>query len=239
MNKLAICVLFYNRIENGMLKECLKSIIDADKPNVTYELVITDNGSEEDATGVLRWLDEMNVAYVYRKLPVNNGAIQGALSLMNDLIAMGFSHIANCDSDDMWKKDYLVKVWDRMLETGADFVGSYYEKFGNDSGVIEWKEGVTAMEMINKGAPPSSGLYKIEYFTLTGGWKPEMKFANDFEMHLRAGLIGLRYAMVKEALYRYRLHGNQETSGKWGSDLEWKIKAYKLNGIDIEKHINS
>ena len=232
--KIALITMFYNRLENGMVFECIKGMIDAKKPEVDYHYFIVNNGSTESDARLIEYLNSTGIEYTYMRNEVNQGTIQGSMEVIGKIIDLGYTHIAGCDSDDIWKEEYLIKLWNRMQETGAHMVGSYYEKFGNDSGIIKWEEGVSAMEMFTRGAPPSSGLYTIEYFTKTGGFKPEMKFANDFELHLHAALIGMKYAMVQEPLYRYRLHGVQETNGKWGDDNAWKRLAYKVNGINYE-----
>lgn len=231
--KIACLTVFHNRIANGMFWECLNGMLLAEKPaGVAGEFVLVNNGSTEDFGHIRAGLGATGLPYEIVDFQENCGPCQCSMRVIGRLIAKGYTHFATCDSDDIWMPQFLVKVWNRMMESGADFVGTYYQTFGIREQIWQYKENISAMDMFTVGAPPSCGLYSAKYLEVTGGWKQEMPFCNDFECHLNAALNGLRYAIVPEPLYRYRIHGNQETDGRWGSDDEWKKKAYRLHGIE-------
>lgn len=233
--RIACLTVFHNRIANGMLWDCINGMLRAGKPTgVDGGFVLVNNGSTEDFSHIRRALSQTGLSYEIIDLPENNGPIQGSMKVIGPLIAKGYTHFAMCDSDDIWMPEFLVKTWDCMMNTKVDYVSTYYQLFGTHNRVIEYVENTSPMDMYSNGAPPSSGLYSAKYFEVTGGWKEEMRYAHDFECHLNAALKGLQYAIVKEPLYMYRQHGNQETDGRWGNNDEWLKKAYRLNGINID-----
>lgn len=230
--KIVIITTFHNqeRIDSGMVGETIESVRSLKIPEgVDVEYVLFSNGQYQDEK-IREQIKDFPFSVYYFHVPFNMGAVNGGNVVVHVALARNADYIQMLDSDDKFHPDYLLEAYARIQQGDVDMVGCYYRTFGNTNEVIEWQEGIDLETIVTKRvAPPFHMLFKRKCLEITGGSDTRLDFCNDWELHLRMAKLGMKYAIIKKELIYYRLHGNQETDGRF-RDEEWKNKALSLNG---------
>lgn len=109
---LSVIIPTYNRADK--IERSIRSILNQDYKNL--EVIIVDDGSEDNTANIIKEIDDSRVRYIYQKNA-------GACSARNNGIrhARG-EYIGFHDSDDIWHKDKLVKQMPVLLTNQADIV---------------------------------------------------------------------------------------------------------------------
>lgn len=101
------------------LRKCLDSVINQSYTNI--EILIVNNGSTDDSANIIKEYqildNRIKVVSIQHVNTVNE-------SRNNCFINCKSDWIIPIDSDDYIEQDYVEKLWNRHLETKADFVGS-------------------------------------------------------------------------------------------------------------------
>lgn len=113
---ISVTIPVYN---SGMyLRKCLDSVINQSYTNI--EIIIVNNGSTDDSAIIIKEyqinddrINVYNINHVKTPKESRDNAIAKATS----------DWIIAIDADDSIESNYIEKLWNRHLETGADFVG--------------------------------------------------------------------------------------------------------------------
>lgn len=223
--KVSIVMPTYNRAD--LLPDTINAILDQDFDD--FELIIVDDGSEDNTINIIEQICQMNPFVHYIKLPENHGnAFARNVGIQ---IARG-KYIALADSDDLWlpgKLKLQVNLLERYPEIDILF-GNYWNidyvrgteadgfaetRYGNKHlttrhvgeklWVIEdgFETGMLAMNFI---ATPTM-ILKADVYKKVKNYNETLKSAVDFEFCVRAALLDAKYAFTDQILikrYRYQ-----------------------------------
>ncbi len=117
---LSICIPTFNR------KNSLKKMLDSINPNPHVEVVICDDGSNDNTSELIPlYKNKLNINYIYQK---NYGVSSAILNAYN--ISKG-EYVIKMDSDDLFTKDgleFILKTLNKNLEKEAFLFGVYAVK---------------------------------------------------------------------------------------------------------------
>lgn len=210
-----------------------RAIDSALAQEVSMEILVLDNGSREDLTGVMARYQGNPVVH-YRRNEKNLGA-SGSRN-MGVKLARG-RYVAFLDSDDWWEKDKLKKQLARLEETGCVLCATARELVtpeGEQTGrIIPVSEEITYRQMLTGNSINcSSVLLKTEVareFPMCHEDSHE-----DYIMWLRILQKYGKACAVNEPLLKYRL----SSSGKSGNKLKsagMTFKVYRYMGFGMVK----
>ena len=117
---LSICIPTFNR------KNSLKKMLDSINPNPHVEVVICDDGSNDNTSELIPlYKNKLNIKYIYQK---NYGVSSAILKAYNN--SKG-EYVIKMDSDDLFTKDgleFILKALNNNLEKKAFLFGVYAVK---------------------------------------------------------------------------------------------------------------
>lgn len=226
------------------LLETLDSIKNQ-KANVDYEIIITDDGSQDNSVEIIsEWVAQNKNAIIIKTLfnEVNIGLCK-TLNLAIELAKGQWIKPISCD--DILEQNYLNSVLN--IVNSDDIIGlvctdmSHIKSDGSKIRESNWKYNQTEIsnEIVNdfnnlfKGqylnAPTL--FYKKEVWMQLVGYDETLIF-EDWDFLLRAKKI-TKFAAIKESLVRYRLHdSNMHLNFK--TSEKYIIDSIKL----LKKHLN-
>ncbi len=118
----------YNR--ESFVEQCIRSICNQ-KTSVHYEVICIDDGSSDNTLDILK---KLQIEYS-EKLIVISQENKGISDTRNKGIEMASGeYIGFIDSDDFVSNDYIEKIWQKKLDTNADFIQVAY-KYTDENGI--------------------------------------------------------------------------------------------------------
>ncbi|MCX5661557.1 MAG: glycosyltransferase [Planctomycetota bacterium] len=216
MLSIAAVIPVHNR--PTLILECLASVAAQDR--VPDRLVIVDDGSTDDTVAAIeRWLASAPPALRERTtlLRQKNAGVAAARNA-GAAAAPEAELLAFLDSDDTWPGDYLSRVEKAMEAEPAAVAASVdrlnYDAARGQSDLMHWDDlpRETTRKLFVKGPPgtPNTAI-RAGHFRAVGGYDPEQKCAEDYQLMLRLSLRGA-WAHVPGAPVRCR-RGEDPTPG--------------------------
>ena len=235
MEDISVVVTCYNEVE--YIEEALKSILYQSCYDNISEIIVVDDGSEDNSEEVIRgWEDRFDkLCYVYQE----NQGLPGARNTGIERCSGEF--IALLDGDDLWLEERL----ERQLNSVEDHpdVGLVYSDFyvfeeGVDDGVddsrerrycnrYEYGDDDVLQQFFVHGGPiiPSTTLINRDCFDTVGSFDPTLLRGQDTDMWLRiAGEYPIHHVNEPLVLKRQR-------DDSLGADVEEKAR-YLLQVTD-------
>jgi glycosyltransferase involved in cell wall biosynthesis len=228
--KVSIILPVYNGVK--YLADCINSVL-----NQTYndfELIIVNDGSKDNSESVIKQINSSKIQYYYK----NNGGVASARTY--GINKSQGEILCFIDQDDMWERDYLEKVVDR-LDT-SDFVytnglivlnktvkGKIYDE--NLSKMNSQSNGLKRLLEQNYIISPSQIGIKKSVVDKIGLFDESLKGsgADDWDYWIRVFAIeNIRIAYIEDALVLYRLH---DSNNSYNYD-----KMYQCKLEILEKH---
>jgi glycosyltransferase involved in cell wall biosynthesis len=189
------------------LAEAIDSALGQTLP--PFEIIVVDDGSTDETPQVLAQYGER-----IRAFRTENG---GAAAARNFGAAQARgAFVAFLDADDVWRAEKLeLQIARCASDPSIGFVHCAVEFFGDDKAasrpLLEGLEGWIARDLVRLrqsvvAGPGSSILMPLAVFREAGGFDPNLRVSEDWDLCLR---VALRYrvAYVPKALVRYRAHG--------------------------------
>lgn len=205
-------------IYNGKcyLKEAIESVIV--QTFTDYEIICVDDGSTDDSLGILAGYGEK--VRLIRQANAGQGAARNA-----GVHSANGKYIAFLDQDDRW---YPHKLADQVaaFERARDAVVVYSNSDRMDTNGRLVQTGATEAErssalasplgrLIGEGLVlPSSMLVRKDAFERAGGFDPQLRGFEDFDLCARLKQLG-PFVFLKESGLSYRIHpeGFSQTGG--------------------------
>ena len=204
----SIITLSYNYAR--YIEQAIRSVLAQTYPN--WELVIVDDGSQDDSLSVIRRFDDPRI--VVLPLPSRHGACRA----YNIAYAQcRGTYLGTVDADDL----YLPEKLDRqvaLLEARPDLdvVGTWIvqidaggrEVDGANAAAVNQPRDLNALDswVPSDLLTHSSALIRKSTHDRVGGLNPQLHLAPDFELWLRFLAHGGRFTMMPERLTAYRSH---------------------------------
>jgi len=179
--------------QEDYLFEAVESVL---QQTVPCEIIIVDDGSEEDVENL--WDDLDNVTLIRQ----NN---KGLSSARNTGIRYAKTeYVLPLDADDMIRKDYIEETLGR-----GDIVTVLQQEFG-DSNTL-WTPGndFKLEDFKTSNRANCCSLYRKSMWEEIGGYDENMKEGyEDWEFWIRAVKAGYTFKVVHKPLFFYRKHGH-------------------------------
>lgn len=122
-------------------------------------------------------------------------------------------YIFRADVDDVLEPTLIERL---VAEIGDyDAIMPIVQKFGEDNGLLVPEENVTFERIMEVNPLVAFTMYTKEAWTTIGGYSTDVtpEGANiafeDWEAHIKFIKAGLKYKVLHEPLYRYRIHAEQ------------------------------
>lgn len=189
----------------SFIRECIESVLGQSMADL--ELVIVDDGSEDDTAAIVRRFDDPRLELIEQ-------SNRGANAARNVGLARTTApFIAFLDADDTWDPSKL----DRQLEVITEdpdvvAVGAfmrYLSSRGRVLGTTGYIVGPAEERLISHGRlvpfTLSSTLFRTHAVREVGGFDERLPAAQDLDLLARIIPLG-RFATVEEVLGSYRLH---------------------------------
>lgn len=168
-----------------------------------FEIILVDDGSIDRTRFVIEEFfinkSSINYKYIYQN---NSGPSKARNSGVE---ASSGKYIAFLDSDDEWHERKLELQVNIIEENNLNFLGSTYtyEKFINfgkkdfELQTYEFKK----LILSNKFSTPGV-IIKKDLFKMLNGFDTSMKYAEDYDLWLRASLLKPLYLIAEPKLFR-------------------------------------
>jgi glycosyltransferase involved in cell wall biosynthesis len=208
--KLAVLITYHN--EREMLRECLRSI--ADQTVAPDEVWIYDDCSEYPASDFL--IPDLAVNVITGV--TNQGPSVGRNRLLDECHS---EYIHFHDADDMFCPEWCSKVRERIAASRPDLVLNDLSLV-QDGKVIRERfyglDGETASDFLRLAIRltlvPSTATYRSERIRRIGAYNPRMWHSEDYDLHLRLALSGVKASAIPESLIRQRVHATNLSHDK-------------------------
>lgn len=170
-----------------------------------WELIVVDDGSEEDVAGFVAGYSDPRISYVRQ-------SNQGNAAARNAGISLGRGEYVIClDSDDVWQPEMLRSCVDHLAaHAEVDVAYTQVQAIDGHGRPVPRPVGPQPrngdlLEPLLLGFPilPSSALARRACFEQWGVYTPGL---DDWELWLRWAAKGCRFACIERALLNYRLH---------------------------------
>jgi glycosyltransferase involved in cell wall biosynthesis len=201
IGKVDIIIPVFNRME--YLHSTLKGVIE--QTYEKWELVVVDDGSEEDVAGFLKYYPDPRIQFIQQEN-------SGNASARNAGIKRGNGEYCIClDSDDVWRADMLqtcVSYLEKHRQ--ADVVHTQVQAIDSQGKPIARPIGPQPhngdlLQSLLMGYPilPSSALFRR---SCVDRWGPFVAGLDDWELWLRWAANGCHFGYVDQPLLLYRIH---------------------------------
>jgi glycosyltransferase involved in cell wall biosynthesis len=201
---ITVIVPVYNG--GGLLDEAIHSVLR--QSGVAFELIVVDDGSTDDTAARVTAVRDRRVRLV--RLPRN----QGTAAARNAGIAEARSALlAFLDADDMCTPGRLEAQW-RHLEAQprVDVLGGALEIVDEGGRRIGYRAYPLTHERIVSRLPcvcslaVSAVAARKAAVLAVGGFTPDCRYVEDYDLWSRMALNGARFAALPEVVTRYRIH---------------------------------
>lgn len=222
------------------LAECLDSALAQSYCHT--EILAIDDGSSDDTWEVLRKYSKQVRSF---RFPDNTGVSSARNFLLYE--SKG-EYIHFQDADDLMHPDFLEVMLPLLL--GTEFQAAlcnvdYFTGYDQDKLIGQWLvrcrlegEGYLTY-MIHVGGQAINSLYQRRALLEVRGFREEIKFAEDYDLHLRLAEVGTRFINIDRSLLKKRqkpqdifLRLEKETMAASGKVLSDLYKRLKISSVD-------
>lgn len=203
--KVLVVIPHYN--QNEFLQETINSILKQTYKNLDW-FVVDDNSEIKPVYKA----DKITHMFINK---VNVGLAE-CRNVGLTPYGMGFEYIMFLDSDDLIHPDYI-KLAVEELEQNKDlaFITCYYEKFGDETGIIETNDKLTD-SILSYNPFCYCGLFRREVLQKVGGYKKFWIEADgkkifgmeDWRLWIDLYKAGYQGKNLKQVMFYWRRHGN-------------------------------
>ena len=195
---LVSCVVpVYNKAP--FLAESVASLLSQEYVNL--EIIIVDDASTDGSAETARKLIAANPQRRIRLLEKRNG---GPSDARNFGLKAAEGRVVLClDGDDIARPSFVRKAIAAMRQYGSNLVCSDVELFGSETGSWE-PEPFDPYYIRYNNSIPTLSVFDRDLWVKTGGYKPAIPFAEDWEFFINCSRYDLSVSKIPEQLFRYR-----------------------------------
>ena len=239
---ISIILPTYNRAE--LLPRAIQSVLNQTYPH--WELIVWDDGSQDDTRAVVRSFGEQRIQYYY-------GDNRGVAFARNRAMEKATGkYIAFLDSDDIWmeeKLDLQLKAFDANPQIDVlfgDFINNLstrgktlrnFDAYPSQLALLTVTEGNVGLNLVDSGFVESlaGGNYiatdtvmlRPSVLDRVGGFTESLRNSEDFELWWRIALAGVQVAYLNAVLMeRFKPEDSLSSPGVVGALNE--IKALDM-----------
>ncbi|WP_067040107.1 glycosyltransferase family 2 protein [Methanobrevibacter sp. YE315] len=198
MEKISIVIPCYNM--EKLVAKCISSIKNQSYTN--FEAIFVDDGSQDSTEKVIKEniKDDERMKYVYKE----NGGLSSARNFGLE-ISTG-KYICFIDSDDYIDKDYLMELYNNLIENDSDIsICYFYRVYDKKTELNKVKEGF--YNLVRFPAAWNK-LYKTSLFKENDISFPLGKWYEDLGTFPKLLMKSKKISIVKKPLYYYIQHSS-------------------------------
>lgn len=212
-------VTTHNRLE--LLPRALDSVAVQSYPNV--ELVVVDDGSEEDVAPIVAHYKEiLSVIFIRNREP------KGACRARNKGIeAASGVFIAGLDDDDAWTEHRLEKLIEAYSDSYAFVTSDVHMMYKNRTSVWRKPAEITLDDLLYSNYVGNQGLIKKERLLAVDGFDESLTAAQDYDLWIR---LAERFGTIKnvqEPLQNIHLEHSGQRISNPRDQLRGYLKFYQ------------
>lgn len=219
MDDVLVVIPCYNQA--AYLAEAIESALAQTYP---VDVFVVDDGSTDGAAAVAR---RHPVRYVWQQN-------RGVSAARNRGISSG-SHawVLPLDADDRLEPGMV-----EALIGLDDIAGSSVLTFGSTE--APWGPPLahpTLANFLEANHCIMSSLYRRAVWATIGGYDEAMRDGGeDWDFWIRAAAAGFTFTIVSDRLFRYRVYGGEDRSGRPNSADRWKLRRREVNAYMATKY---
>lgn len=241
MAKIDIIIPVYN--SENLIAETIESIEENNFSD--FNIITIDDGSKDKSADVIKALNEKygNISY-YKK---DNGGVSSARNL--GIEKSTSPYIAFLDSDDLYSKDFLEKMYEKIIDHNADLCTCGYNKLLDGSAspaksAFSRKDFLTNYLITKNKLHISNFLIKRDVIVDNNlRFNEDSSYGEDIEFMARVIKYSQKIEVVPEYLTYYRIDSDRPTLSsfsleKINDDIEFSerlLNDKNLNLTDREK----
>jgi len=248
-NKPAVSVIIPNYNTARFISETLDSVFEQSFKD--FEVIVINDGAPDTAE-LCKVLEEYKDKIIFLDKAQNDGT---AFSRNLAAIHARADVLAFLDADDIWQSSFLDELYAFMADDEYDMVYTDAEVFGirhmarKNFMSYNPEQGPVTRTMLIEGRChilPSGALIKKTAFNAVGGFDPEVKRTEDFDLWMRLLFNGVRIGYLRKLLFKFRLRPDSG-SGDFLIRMQrcidvWEILRKKLDftageNLIIDRHI--
>ena len=189
----------------------IRSVLEEAHP--ALDLIVVDDGSTDRSAAIL--------AAFADRIRVESGGPRGACAARNlGLSLCRTPYVMFLDADDYVEDGLIGGLAEALERTGADLAfGRFAKEQAGQARVLfdNFTDGAPPIEvfrswMDGRWVPPCSVMWRTEFLSRIGGWRPDLLMNQDGELILRAMLHEPRLCAVGQGLGVYNLHDEPSVS---------------------------
>lgn len=220
-------VTTHNRLE--LLPRALDSVAVQTYPNI--ELVVVDDGSEEDTTQLVECYKEVLPVQFIR----NREALGACRARNQGIEAASGLFIAGLDDDDAWTEyriEKLMEAYSDQYAFATSDVRMMYKK-----GTPVWKKPpeITPDDLLYSNYVGNQGLIKKERLLRVGGFDETLKAAQDYDLWIRLADQFGTIINVQEPLQNIHLEHSGQRISNSRNQLRGYLKFYKKHKSKMDR----
>ena len=218
--KVSSVICCYNNSE--FVGDAIKSIQKQSYP--VEEIIVVDDCSTDNSRDIIDGFakDDNRIKVIYRE--VNSGGVPEPRN--NGIAAARNPIVSLLDADDFYYKEKIeraVKVFEEHPEVSVVYSDYDVWDIRTNSRRREFKHPYDTRVLWQASIVSTNSVVRKEIFERAGYFNNDIKFAEDYEMWLRAARMTMFYH-VAEPLFCYRLHGKNITLTKQKEMAEYIVK---------------
>lgn len=213
--RISVVTPSYN--QGQFLEQTIQSVLGQNYPNLEY--MVVDGGSKDNSVEVIKRYEHRLAWWASEKDEGQSDAInKGFRRSTGDILAW-------LNSDDLYCPGALARVAQFFHDhPECDAVIGDQESIDKQGRVVDLKKvvPVTFRRTLYSACavPQPSTFITRKAWELTGDVDATLQYQMDFEYFLRMQAKGVRFGLIKEALARFRLHGDSKTVSQY-DNLVW------------------
>jgi GT2 family glycosyltransferase/uncharacterized protein YqgV (UPF0045/DUF77 family) len=199
------------------LREAVDSVLA--QTDSDWELLILDDNSSDNTWEVLSTYSDPRIRTFRSDRNLGAGASLNAL-----FEESSGELIAHLDADDRYDPEFVARQRAFLAEhPDVDICGTYVNEIGVDGGRTDaWQAAAWFNHTLDLNDPENwvwqnrlshgSCMVRRQVFDNVGSLDPELRTVVDWDLWVRALAAGHRFAVIPEALFEWRIHGNNMTN---------------------------
>lgn len=202
MKSVGICIATYN---SGQYLEALLDSIDRQIYRGIIRVLVVDDCSTDDTVSIL---EKRGIEFI--RLNKNSGSCAKPYNIGLSYLARSCDYLYKVDSDDRLREDAVSRMAEKLEESGANWVNSYYHMFGESSNIVIIEEGHRHYDFADMNKLSAFAMWTVDCWNENKGFREDMAY-EDWELWARLLKAGYTYSVLREPVYFYRTHPAQES----------------------------
>jgi glycosyltransferase involved in cell wall biosynthesis len=199
--RLTVVTACYNH--GQYIVECMESVLSQSEQDIEH--IIIDDGSTDDSAYVAYGMAGADMRIQIRRNMANRGL---AYSLNRGITMARAPWVLKVDADDSIAPTYVEEILRAADDDPSrNIIFSPAQHFGSRTDVYTYPA-FDPSEMVDTLMIAGCAAMQVELWDAVGGYDETMRFAEDWDLHIRAHLaVGLVPHQLSHPLWFYRKHG--------------------------------